>query len=538
MAGGGWRLGFIALLLIVAAVAFIQSYQRWLDPIIDTGRDLYIPEQLLHGARLYGDIRYQYPPLAPYALAVLTSIVGHSLAAYTVIGLLQSIVIAAALWMIGRRTAGTLGGFVAALFFVALSFCGATTWGANFLFPYSYGATIGMALIAVALALFIYERPAAALVPLFFASWCKVEYAMAAAVVIIALALIRRVSILQIAGFVAAEIAAAAFALWYFPNLRDNVFAESLTKGESARQFFRTVSGMSDWEDFAVSALIAIAAMAAIVWLLRSMRLTIAVPLVIVISFLLPMQPHAFFRAFGLLQFVALALGYLRRNATLVILSAFSIATTLRVPLSVSPVWYGFALIVPTYALISYVLFEHLRIGARAVWWLPLVAFLCGRDLIEQHERFALKMFPIESSRGRLYDANPDRARALGDLIREVHGGTMAVIPEGLTVNYLTATRTTLSFHTFTPVETANSSVENAIIGEFAKSPPDRVVILTRAVGEYGYRGFGIDYDTRLFAYITRNYRLAREWDMPRFHMVLTVAARRPFAALRGNSAR
>ena len=49
MAGGGWRLGFIALLLIVAAVAFIQSYQRWLDPIIDTGRDLYIPEQLVHG---------------------------------------------------------------------------------------------------------------------------------------------------------------------------------------------------------------------------------------------------------------------------------------------------------------------------------------------------------------------------------------------------------------------------------------------------------------------------------------------------------
>ena len=92
VAGSGWRAGFIAVLLIVAAVAFIQSYQRWLDPIIDTGRDLYIPEQLLNGARLYGDIRYQYPPLAPYVLAVLTSVVGHSLAAYTVIGLLQSIV--------------------------------------------------------------------------------------------------------------------------------------------------------------------------------------------------------------------------------------------------------------------------------------------------------------------------------------------------------------------------------------------------------------------------------------------------------------
>src|SRR5689334_2551711 len=107
------ELALILLLFIVAALAFTQSYERWLDPIIDTGRDLYIPEQILHGARLYRDIRYQYPPLAPYALALLTSVVGHSLASYAAIGLLQSIVLAAALWMIGRKTAGLLGGVVA-----------------------------------------------------------------------------------------------------------------------------------------------------------------------------------------------------------------------------------------------------------------------------------------------------------------------------------------------------------------------------------------------------------------------------------------
>src|SRR5262249_45759551 len=145
------------------------------------------------------------------------------------------------LWMIGRRVAGPLAGFAASLFFVSLSFCGATTWGANFLFPYSYGATIGVALIVLSLALFVYDRPALALVPLFFASWCKIEYAMAAAVVIAALGVIRRVSLRQIAAFVVAEVIAAAMALWYFPNIRDNVFAESLTKGESARHFFRTV---------------------------------------------------------------------------------------------------------------------------------------------------------------------------------------------------------------------------------------------------------------------------------------------------------
>ena len=515
------ELALIALLLIVAAVAFTQSYQRWLDPIIDTGRDLYIPEQIAHGARLYRDIRYQYPPLAPYLLALLTSVLGHSLAAYMVIGLLQSAAIAIALWIAGRRAAGRLGGFVAALFFIAMSFCGATTWGANFFFPYSYGATIGMAFIAASLALFLCDRTSLALVPLFLASWCKVEYAIAAGVIIVALAIVRRLSIRQIAAFAIAEAAAIAFAVAYFPHIRDNVFAESLTKGESARQFFRTVSGVADWQDFLTATLIAIVAIAAIVWLLRSVRLAIAVPAVIVISFFLPSQPHAFFRAFGLLQYVALGLGLWRRNVTLVTLAAFSIATTLRVPLSVSPVWYGFALIVPTYALIAYVLFDYLQLGARAIWLLPLVAFLCGSDLIEQHERFAQKMFPIESSRGRLYDVNADRAQALNGLLRVVHGGTLAVFPEGLTVNYLTESRTTLTYHTFTPVETASAAVEDAIILEIVKSPPERVAILSRDVREYGYRGFGIDYDRHLLAYLGQDYRLVARWTGLRFQMIL-----------------
>src|SRR5262249_41001105 len=167
-----------------------------------TGRDLYIPEQIAHGARLYRDIRYQYPPLAPYLLAAVTAIVGHSLASYTAIGLLQSLVIAGALWAVGRRTAGPITWFVGALFFVALSFCGASTWGANFLFPYSYAATIGMALLMVSLALIVYQRPAWALAALFAASWCKVEYAIGAIIILLVLAIAKRIAMPGLVAFV------------------------------------------------------------------------------------------------------------------------------------------------------------------------------------------------------------------------------------------------------------------------------------------------------------------------------------------------
>src|SRR5581483_3791453 len=221
----------------------------------------------------------------------------------------------------------------------------------------------------------------------------------------------------------------------------------------------------------------------------------------------------------GFLQFAALIEGFRKRNPMLITLSAFSIATTLRIPLSVSPVWYGFVLIVPTYALIAYVLFGYLQ--ARSMWWLPLVALLCGRELVDQHELYAMKAFPIDSPRGRLYDANADRARVLNAFIQHIHGGTLAVLPEGITLDYLTERRTTLSFHTFTPVETADERVENAIIDEIERRPPDLVAIVSRDVTEYGYRGIGIDYDLRLVAYLFQNYSVVRDFNLPRFRMLL-----------------
>jgi hypothetical protein len=63
--------------------------------------------------------------------------------------------------------------------------------------------------------------------------------------------------------------------------------------------------------------------------------------------------------------------------------------------------------------------------------------------------------------------------------------------------------------------------VETAIIGEVRTRPPDRVAILTRDVREYGYRGFGVDYDRRLLTYVAENYRLERRWTSPRFQLLL-----------------
>ena len=79
---------WIGLIIVAASWTFFQSYQKWLDPIIDVGRDLYIPGELPNGEKLYRDILYIYPPLTPYLLSSITWMFGSRLPVYIVLGVM------------------------------------------------------------------------------------------------------------------------------------------------------------------------------------------------------------------------------------------------------------------------------------------------------------------------------------------------------------------------------------------------------------------------------------------------------------------
>jgi hypothetical protein len=514
------RVALIATVIAVAAIAFAQSYARWLDPIIDTGRDLYIPEQIARGAKLYRDIRYQYPPLAPYLLALITGAIGHSLAAYMMIGIAQSATIAASLWIALRRP---LPAFAATLSFVAACFCGGPLW--NFIFPYSYAATIGMTLLCVALAAFVRARPAIAIGALVAASWCKVEYAVAALLIVIILTIARRVTLRQVAAYGIAMIATAAAVAFYFRDTHwwsENVFA-AWQHGERARRFFAVASGVANWREQLLQIAIGIGGIAAILFLQR-WRSWITGIAIIIVALLL--TGHSFFRAWAVLQWIALGWALLRdRESPLVVFAAFSVACTLRIPLNVSPTWYGVILTVPTIALAAYTLFCYLpRRNVMALLWLAPFVVSASSDLWQQHVRYAQTRYAIVTPRGTFYDTNADRARILTSAIHAVQGGTLAVIPEGITINYLAGVPTTLSFHTFTPVEVDAPQVEDALLRELTMHPPDHVLMVSRDLREYGARAFGVDYDSRAGALLRSRYRVENIWRGDRFQAVLSGA--------------
>lgn len=530
---------WIAIVIAVIALVSIRAYGRALDPIIDTGRDLYIPEQLRSGVKLYRDVLYYYPPLAPYLLAAITAITGSSLGAYTMIGIAIAIATAAAIYAIGRIAASPLAGGAAALLFACCSVYSISGRTSNYFFPYAHAATLAMLFFLAGSAFLLARWTAPALLFLLAASSTKLEYAVFALVIIA----IARISIRWIGAYVAAAILSFIVVDRYFDEgwLFDNVLASSLLRGTSARYFYRQVAGFDAIGSNLMAALISVAVFVAIVLALRAttrwQSRALSIVVAIAIGVLAFVTADQFFRGWAIVQLVLLPFAIRKPGEPMLMLLALSLCASSRVFLRMTPAWYGFVFLVPLYVLVAYVFFEWLPLrgvyskSAARLAIVPIVV-VAASFLWRANEVIAQKRFPIRSSRGLFYDANLGRAAALDGFISQFSGRSLVVVPEGLTLNYLTRTKTPVRFHTFTPVETAEPEVEAEIIKDFAAHPPEFIAVVTRAVTDFGYRGFGVDYDRRFAAMIRARYVPVKRWRLPSFELILLKNAR-PDSSLR-----
>ncbi|MCM2316414.1 MAG: hypothetical protein NDJ92_14795 [Thermoanaerobaculia bacterium] len=565
----------LAAIVAVAALALRQSWGKWLHPIIDAGRDLYVPEQILLGEKLYRDVLYFYPPLTPYLLAAITAVTGSSLAIYAVVGIAISAVACGALYAAARAGSGRSAAFSVALLFVSASLAGATAYGSNFVFPYAHAAILAMTLFIIfeAMVLRIFAegasagRTAVAIGAAVLCAWCKIEFAIFVAVSIVAFALLaaatRRVApgkALVAAGVAFGILTASFAAVWrYFDDappghhwLFDNTLPAALLSGDVARHFYSSVTGIDHWASNLTVAAVGLALIVAHAMLVRSLdrnatpgeRPVVTVALLVGLALVVYVLGNdRFFRAWTLIQ-IGLLPGAVRavirvvrspehqgkwEELRLPLLLWFSLCGTSRIYLNLAPSWYGFFLILPVWLLIADVLFRelparglHSRKGA--LLWLPLLIVIAGRNLTEQRETYAKKSFAIETPRGTFYDANPYRAQVLSEFFaytREHRLAGFVVIPEGLALNYAASIPNPTSWHTFTPAELPTITQERAAIAEFERARPQHVAVASRDASDFGFRGFGIDYGIALDGYLRTNYVLERQWRTEGFSLFL-----------------
>jgi len=180
---------------------------------------------------------------------------------------------------------------------------------------------------------------------------------------------------------------------------------------------------------------------------------------------------------------------------------------------------YGFALAMPgTMVLIAAVLAwipawieRHGGSGAVFAAGALGVLLVAGQDLV------ALVGWRYQSrthSVGRGVDAFQDGSKAvcvaavLADLSKRMTPDeTLAVVPEGVMLNYLARRRASTPHINFMPIELILYD-EDRMIADFQRNPPDFIAVAHKHTVEYGLPLFGMDYGVALFNWVKANYTL------------------------------
>jgi hypothetical protein len=530
----------LAIAIALGTFLFVVARQRSLEPIIDTGRDLYIPGAILDGKKLYRDLIYFYPPLTPYLLALLTAVIGRSLMAYSVIGAATVAVVGVTLYCAAKLVAGRLAAFVALLFFVGLNFTGTIGYGSNFLFPYAHEATFGVVFLLLTiffLLRYTFEsasRANGAAVVLFalLASWCKVELAAIVVVAIVAAAVVHRFPKRYVFAYAGAMLLCATAVGLFFadaPPTRhwfwDNIVPSTFVGGPTFYGFYARVFGLPRWRELLLDSaygVLVLCAFAGCLAVLERQRRPVVVAVALAALAILAAiggDLH-FFQAWTLLQLGLLIPAIVAPRRPLATLLFFSAASSARIFLKLAPAWYGFVLTIPTYLLLVYVLFAYLperRLYSRrlSALWLVFAMVVVARGVRQQVNDYNRKSAPVATRRGTFYE-EPSRAAVLVPLLRAIETSgarSLVVMPEGLALNFLAAVDTPLPYYTFTPIESAHPVIEQRVLDELSARRPELVAVVSRHVNEFGYRGFGVDYDLRLADFVRRQYMPIGRWQ-------------------------
>jgi hypothetical protein len=146
--------------LLVAGVFVLlacYTWRKWADILIDFGRELYVPWQLLEGRVLYRDLAYLNGPLSPYVNAFFFWLFGPSLQTLIFCNLALLCLLTSLIFYLATKTSDDFTATLSCIAFLVLfGFAHSVESGNyNYICPYSHEMTHGILLFFISLALVV-----------------------------------------------------------------------------------------------------------------------------------------------------------------------------------------------------------------------------------------------------------------------------------------------------------------------------------------------------------------------------------------------
>lgn len=539
----------------VAAHNLWLGWERWGDLLVDTGRELEVARRLLAGETLYTQLRFIYPPLAPWVNALLYRLFGVHLDVLATAGVVSGILAGLVCYLIARRFIGVLGSLlVAVTFFYACAFSHITAVGIfNWVLPYSFSATYGM-LTALASLLFLIRfidenrsrHLVTAVALLAVTSFAKLEpllpVVLAHGVWLGGAAWARKLDRGHLAIYLAASLAvltAYAAMTWHvgWVALWSDNLGAMVNPGSS--YFIRVVMGLVDLPDslkkiaFSVAVLGIAPALALggalagrwyrdarLLWPLAAASGIIAGVIGYIAPVDVPFRALPFFTLAVVVVFVVrLSRDPTGRAETLrhLVLWTFAFAAAARVPFAADTTHYGFFLLPGSIVGLGVALFAYLPKWLGGNVWGQRSATCAGVGLLAglvlslaltSATAFALRVHEVSSPRGRMYVMKEDRV--LIDFLRLLSsypkGTRLLPLPRGATLVFLSGLEPGDGLFCHLPMDYFGRFDDASMVARWSARPPDLVLLIEQPMPEFGYQGFGIDYAQQSLAWLQANY--------------------------------
>ena len=547
--------------MLVGGLAAV-SWQRWINPIVDCGREMYVPWRLAEGDVLYRDLFFVYGPLVPYWHAALFRVFGIHLDVLYAAGLAIGCAHVLVVFALSRRLLSpALAAGAAALVAVEFVFHPSID---NLVFPYSFNASYASLLnLTAAWCLLGSDRcrqrakvlTSASCVALSCLS--RQDFGMAAAVFWASYALVSaRRSDARVRRTVAigASLALVITGLGYAAFAREVGFMRLIDESLWPR---RMLAAMGLFERHTVGTVFDFALVAG---LLAHGTGILAAAVLIVASVYLG-ERHT--RLLGLLVAVALALimllspasssamdflyrGQIHATSALVLIASCLIARRMGGDAAHDVWWLALLALLQTWrsplfggvsvysafympagvALLVWLVAEGAamvgRVRDRVTWQRATVLVCgvwCGLATLVTARVFRTQLTErVEAERGVLF-VSAAIAPAFAGLLDLVRSSTrpdepVLLLPEDNAVHFLAPRRSIRTYYQLIP-GIVDVEGERQVVAAAEREGVRLASVSNRATPDYGATFFGIDYDREVYAWLQSRFRLTQRLGNP-----------------------
>lgn len=521
---------YLSILFGFLICGIVLTYAHHGNLIIDNGREVYLPTQILSGHILYKDIFNIYGPFSYMFNTFLFKIFGINLNVLYITGCICAFSIVNLIYLISRKFLSEFLSFSIALLTIATGILNLNLF--NFVFPYSYGMLYGLVSFLISFLLLLkYQKTPDKTFYLYLSSFFaglsfanKYDFLPYALVILSAMIKIKplRLKEYYYTVFSLACIPVFCFGVLFLQGLKLSEMANAflLTKKISQTQtlkYFYQIQGAyfnkKTMGFLFINFIRTIVPLSLLIYGFKTKRkiLSAVIILLAAISASLLVNPASF--AFLPILIIILALinfKKIQQSPSLLLLTLSAIAISFKSFWGLATLNYGVFflsfLLITALALASEMLKnKNINFDTIGVYILIAAAISGYTNLLP----LKVKTFSIDSNKGRFF-TNAAFYYSTNDLINYINKNTkktdkIVILPEGLMINFMTQRPSDNLYFSLIPlyVETFG---EDKIINHFKKSKPEYIVFNNWDTSNYYFHHICEDYALSFCSFVATNY--------------------------------